>query len=195
MAEDVDEAEEQFAAFHARFARYFFRVQVRERSSRYLRALLDVVDRKHGWQRAEAMGEDDPNGAQRLLCAAVWDEEAVRDELERLVAEQFGDPQAGIFVLDERGFPKKGTKSVGVKRHYWGAVGKKENCQVGVFLPSVSPRGPVFLDRRLSLPEEWAEAATRRTEARVPKAITVQTKPVLGRAMLAHAFELGVRGG
>jgi SRSO17 transposase len=144
---------------------------------------------------AEAMGEDDPNGAQRLLFEAVWDEDAVRDELERFVAEQFGDPEAGVFVLDESGFPKKGTKSVGVKRQYCGALGKKENCQVGVFLTYVSPRGHVFLDRRLYLPEEWAEDATRRTEARVPKDITFQTKPALGRAMLAHAFELGVRGG
>lgn len=195
MAEDVDEAEEQFAAFHARFARFFFRAQVRERSSRYLRALLDVVERKNGWQLAEAMGEDDPNGAQRLLFEAIWDEDAVRDELERFVAEQFGDPEDGIFVLDESGFSKKGTKSVGVKRQYCGAVGKKENCQVGVFLTYVSPRGHVFLDRRLYLPEEWADDAMRRTEAGVPNAITFQTKPALGRAMLAHAFELGVRGG
>lgn len=154
MAEQVDRADAQFAAFHTRFALYFFRAQVRERSRRYVQALLGPVERKNGWQLAEAMGEHDPNGAQRLLCEAVWDEDAVRDELGRFVAEQFGDPQEGIFVLDERGFPKKGTKSVGVRRQYCGALGKKENCQVGVFLTYVSPRGHVVLDRRLYLPEE-----------------------------------------
>src|SRR5438445_13314355 len=114
MAEDLDQAEEQFTAFHARFAPFFFRAQVRERSRRYLRALLEPVERKNGWQLAEVMGEHDPNGAQRLLFDAVWDADAVRDELERFVAEQFGDPEQGIVVLDESGFPKKGTKSVGV---------------------------------------------------------------------------------
>ena len=116
MVEEVDQSEDLFAAFHARFAPFFCRAEVRERSRRYLRALLGPVERKNGWQLAEAMGEDDPNGAQRLLFEAVWDADAVRDELERFVADEFGDREQGIFVLDESGFPKKGTKSVGVRR-------------------------------------------------------------------------------
>ena len=195
MVEEVDQAEDRFAAFHARFAPFFFRAEVRERSRRYLRALLAPVDRKNGWQLAEVMGECDPNGAQRLLFEAVWDADAVRDDLERFVAEQFGDAEQGIFVLDESGFPKKGAKSVGVKRQYCGTLGKRENCQVAVFLTYVSPRGHVFIDRRLYLPEEWAVDEERRTEGGVPKDITFQTKPALGRAMLDHAWELGVRGG
>jgi SRSO17 transposase len=195
MVEEGDPAEELFAAFHARFAPFFVRAEVRERSRRYLRALLGSVERKNGWQLAEAMGEHDPNGAQRLLFEAVWDADAVRDELERFVAEQFGDRERGIFVLDESGFPKKGTKSVGVKRQYCGTVGKRENCQVGVFLTYGSSRGHVFLDRRLYLPEEWAADAERRQEAGVPKDVTFQTKPALGRAMLEHAWALGVQGG
>jgi SRSO17 transposase len=195
MDEGLDQCDEQFAAFHARFAPFFFRAEVRERSRSYLRALLAPVDRKNGWQLAEAMGEHDPNGAQRLLFEAVWDADAVRDELECFVAEQFGDPEEGIFVLDESAFPKKGTKSVGVKRQYCGSLGKRENCQVGVFLTYVSPQGHVFLDRRLYLPEEWATDEERRTEAGVPNDVTFQTKPALGRTMLEHAWTLGVPGG
>lgn len=184
---------EQFAAFHARFAPYFFRREVRERSGRYLRALLGPVERKNGWQLAEAMGEGDPNGAQRLLYQAIWDEEAVKDELEALVAELFGEPN-GIFVLDETSFLKKGVKSVGVKRQYAGTVGKIENCQVGVFLSYVSSKGHTFLDRRLYLPREWADDPARRAEAGVPEAVGFQTKPELGQAMLEHAYRLGVPG-
>jgi SRSO17 transposase len=195
MVEEVDQAEGLFAAFHARFAPFFFRAEVRERSRRYLHALLGPVERKNSWQLAEAMGEHDPNGAQRLLFEAVWDADAVRDELERFVANEFGDPEQGIFVLDESGFPKKGTKSVGVKRQYCGSLGKRENCQVGVFLTYVSPRGHVFLDRRLYLPEEWAADEERRQEAGVPTDVTFQTKPALGRAMLEHTWALGVQGG
>ncbi len=128
-----DAWDEAFAAFHARFAPFFYRREVRERSARYLRGLLGPVERKNGWQLAEAVGEADPQGIQRLLYAARWDADAVRDELIRLVAESFGDAE-GIFVVDETGFLKKGTKSVGVQRQYTGTAGKTENCQVGVFL-------------------------------------------------------------
>ena len=62
--------DEVFAAFHARFAPFFHRREVRERSARYLRGLLGPVERKNGWQLAEAVGEADPQGMQRLLYAA-----------------------------------------------------------------------------------------------------------------------------
>ena len=142
---------------------------------------------------AEAVGEADPQGMQRLLYAARWDADAVRDELIRFVAESFGDAD-GIFVMDETGFLKKGSKSVGVQRQYTGTAGKTENCQVGVFLTYVGPQGHAFLDRRLYLPHSWAEDRTRRAEAAVPEAVTFQTKPALAWAMLEHARALGMPG-
>ncbi len=184
-----------FGEFYDRFAPFFFRHEVRSRSGRYLQTLFQPLERKTGWQMAEAMGEHDPNGAQRLLYQAIWDEEAVRDELERLVAEQFGDAGDGTFVLDESGFPKKGKKSVGVQRQYCGAVGKIENCQIGVFLSYVSPKGYTLLDRRLYLPQHgWADNPARRQEAGVPEEIPFQTKPQLAKSMLEHACALGVPG-
>ena len=180
-------------AFHARFAPFFYRREVRERSARYLRGLLGPVERKNGWQLAEAVGEADPQGMQRLLSAARWDADAVRDELIRFVAESFGDAD-GILVLDETGFLKKGSKSVGVQRQYTGTAGKTENCQVGVFLTYVGPQGHAFLDRRLYLPQSWAEDRTRRAEAAVPEEVAFQTKPELAWAMLEHAWTLGVPG-
>ncbi len=53
------------------------------------------------------MEEAGPDGAQRLLYAAVWDADAVRDALQRFVAEVFGCPD-GILVVDESGVAKKG---------------------------------------------------------------------------------------
>src|SRR5205807_2123512 len=166
-----------FAEFHARFAPCFFRAEVRERSRRYLRALLAPVERKNGWQLAEAMGEADPNGAQRLLYAAVWPEAAVQRELARFVWEHFGDPRLGVFLLDETGFVKKGTESVGVQRQYSGTAGKRENCQIGVLLAYTSPLGTAFLDRRLYLPKVWAEDPARREKAGVPGSVAFQTQP------------------
>lgn len=192
---DLDALDDEFAAFHARFAPHFYRHEYRQRSRHYLRALLSPVARKNGWQLAEAMGEADPNGAQRLLFGARWDADAVVAELQQVVMERFGDPIDGVLVVDETGFLKKGTHSVGVARQYSGTAGKVENCQIGVFLTYASERGATFLDRRLYLPEGWATDADRRTAAHVPEPVTFQTKPQLALAMLRDAFAHGVRAG
>ena len=66
---------------HTRVADRFHRPEVRQRARRYLAGLLGRLERKNSWQMAEAMGEMGPQGAQRLLNAARWDAEAVRDDL------------------------------------------------------------------------------------------------------------------
>ena len=71
------------------------------------------------------------------------------------MTEVLGDPDATLNV-DETGFPKKGTKSVGVKRQYAGCLGRTDNCQIGVFVNYCSAAGHTLIDRRLFLPEEWA---------------------------------------
>ena len=183
--------EPAFEAFHARFAPFFPRREPREHARQYVRGLLAPVERKNTWQMAEALGEDDPQGLQRLLYSSAWDADAVCRELQRFVVEQFGDP-AAIAVLDETAFVKKGNRSVGVKRQWCSPLGKTENCQVGVFLAYVSPNGHAFLDRRLYLPKEWAADTDRRAAAHVPEAVTFATKPQLGQAMLEAAWERGV---
>ena len=69
------------AELHARIAHRFARAEARERAGRYLAGLLERVERKNGWQLAEAMGEAGPRGVQRLLSAAAWDADGVRDDL------------------------------------------------------------------------------------------------------------------
>jgi SRSO17 transposase len=128
---------------------------------------------------------------QRLLYSAEWDADAARDELQGFVIEVFGD-EDGIGVVDETGFLKKGTKSVGVKRQYCGTAGKVENCQVGTLLVYVSSRGFTFLDRRLYLPKEWCADTERRREAKVPDEVEFRTKPQQAAEMLKHAWEAGV---
>jgi SRSO17 transposase len=118
------------AALHARIAGRFRRSEVRERVRRYLAGLLERVERKNGWQLAEHLGEAGPQGVQRLLNAARWDADAVRDDLRAYGIEHLGDP-GGVLIVDETGFLKKGTKSVGVQRQYCGTAGRIENCQVG----------------------------------------------------------------
>jgi SRSO17 transposase len=174
-------------ALHARIAGRFRRAEVRERVGRYLAGLLDHVERKNGWQLAEHLGETGPQGVQRLLNAAHWDADAVRDDLRAYVVEHLGAPD-GVLVVDETGFLKKGAKSVGVKRQYSGTAGRIENCQIGVFLAYASARGRAFLDRALYLPEDWAADPARRAEAGVPAEVGCATKGELAKAMLARAF-------
>jgi SRSO17 transposase len=178
-------------ALHARIAGHFWRAEVRERAKKYLTGLLDRVERKNGWQLAEQVGETGPQGVQRLLNAAEWDVDAVRDDLRAYVSEQLGDP-GGVLVVDETGFLKKGTKSVGVQRQYSGTAGRIENCQIGVFLAYATANGRAFLDRELYLPEAWVQDPARRAEAGVPAAVTFATKPALAQQMLARAFAAGV---
>jgi SRSO17 transposase len=178
-------------ALHARVAARFRRPEVRARARRYLAGLLERVERKNGWQLAEQLGERHPRGVQRLLDAARWDADAVRDDLRAYVVEHLGDDRA-VLVVDETGFLKKGTKSVGVQRQYSGTAGRTENCQVGVFLAYAGPKGRAFLDRALYLPKAWAEDPARRAEAGVPEAVRFATKGALARAMLRRAFAAGV---
>jgi SRSO17 transposase len=189
--EELEVWQEEFEAFHARFADLFERSESREQAKKYLRGLLAQADRKNSWQVAEAVGDRVPDRMQRLLYRVPWDAEAARDRLQRFVIERFGDEE-GIGVVDETSFLKKGTHSVGVARQYLGAAGKLENGQVATVLSYAAKGAHVFLDRRLYLPEEWAWNKERRAEAWVPQEVRFETKPEQAIAMLMHAWEQGV---
>jgi SRSO17 transposase len=169
----------------------FGRSEPRRRAAAYLRGLLASVERKNGWQLAEAAGDATPDGVQEFLSRVRWDADAVRDDLRAFVGERLGDPDA-VLVLDETGFLKKGAKSAGVQRQYSGTAGRIENSQVGVFLGYAGRHGRALVDRALYLPEEWAGNAERRREARVPDGVAFATKPKLGLAMLERARAGGV---
>lgn len=182
---------DDLAALQARIAPRFVRAEVRARAGHYLAGLLGPVERRNGWQLAEALGERNPDGVQRLLRTAQWDAEAVRDDLRASVVEHLGDPDA-VLVIDETGFLKKGTKSAGVARQYSGTAGRIENSQIGVFLAYASPHGQAFLDRALYLPKAWVEDAPRREDASIPSDVGFATKGDLAQTLLARAFAADV---
>src|SRR5215208_3858653 len=182
----------QLDALGERIAPRFARSEVRGRAQAYLRGLLGSVERKNSWQLAEVAGDATPYGLQHLLGRANWDADELRDDLREYVVERLGD-QKDVLVVDETGFIKKGQKSVGVKRQYTGTVGKRENCQVGVFLAYASERAQAFIDRELYLPEEWALDKERRERAGVPEEVGMRTKPELAKVMLQRAFDAGVK--
>jgi SRSO17 transposase len=191
MTNDVAVWGEELDRLLERIGPRFSRVEVRRRAMAYLRGLIAPVERKNGWQLAEAAGDPTPDGMQDFLARMRWNADAVRDDLRAYVVEHLGDPGA-VLVLDETGFVKKGVKSAGVQRQYSGTAGRIENCQIGVFLAYASVHGRALIDRALYLPESWAADAGRREEAGVPEEVAFATKPKLGRAMLERAFKAGV---
>jgi SRSO17 transposase len=96
-----------------RIAPRFRRVEPRRRVRTYLQGLLCPVERKNGWQLAEHAGDPTPDGVQDFRARMRWDADQVRDDLRGYVVAQLGDADA-VLVLDETGFVKKGSKSVGV---------------------------------------------------------------------------------
>jgi SRSO17 transposase len=180
-----------FDALAQRIGRYVVRQEARERIRVYLRVLLSPVERKNGWQVAEEAGEQTPYAMQHLLDRAKWDADGVRDELRSYVRETLGD-EAAVLVIDETGFLKKGSKSVGVQRQYSGAAGRIENCQVGVFLGYASAKGSCLLDRELYLPKSWTQDQQRCREAKVPAEVRFATKPELAARMLWRTLDAGV---
>jgi SRSO17 transposase len=95
-------------------------------------------------------------------------------------------------VVDETGFLKKGTTSVGVQRQYSGTAGKVDNCQLGVFLAYAGPKGRAFIDRELYLPRSWTNDPARCRAARVPAEVPFRTKPQLARMLLERALDAEV---
>ena len=117
------------------------RPEPHQQARTYMQGLMSLVERKNGWQMAEAMGEVTPYAMQHLLDRAKWDCDGARDPLRAYVVETLAAPNA-VLVVDETGFLKKGTKSVGVQRQYSGTAGRIENCQIGVFLTYAVPSSP-----------------------------------------------------
>lgn len=180
-----------FTDLYERVAQRCARTEVRERLRRYLSGLLGNVERKNGWQLAEAIGDTDPQGVQRLLRTTRWDAGGARDDLRDYVLAHLGDEASGVLIVDETGFVKKGRKSCGIARQYTGTAGDTVNAQVGVFLAYASQRGAAFIDRALYLPREWTGDRERRSEAGIPTATRFATKITLAERMLARAFAAG----
>jgi SRSO17 transposase len=180
-----------WAEIQRRIEPLFARSDAYQRALAYLAGLLSPAERKNSWQLAEITGAPNPYGFQHLLGRADWDPDLLRDLLRTYTLDYLADPDA-VGVIDETGFLKKGTHSVGVARQYSGTAGRVENCQIGVFLAYASCHGHTLLDRALYLPQEWTADRDRCRRVGIPDTRAFATKPALAQQMLEHAFEAGV---
>lgn len=185
----------------------------------YLRGLLLDGDRKSIGPMAERLAAVDHERAgdrrdyeqalQQFVGQSPWPADAVRDRLQRWLAARgrrragTGAAAADLLILDDTGFPKQGTASVGVARQYTGTLGKVASCQVAVTLqharqPSADTAagGEVFcVDARLYLPEEgWCDDRRRLDKAGVPADVGYQPKWRIALDMLGRARANGLGG-
>jgi SRSO17 transposase len=180
-----------FASFVRRYAPLFGTWASQDRGEQYLRGLLlGGAERRNAENLAEQVDGATPRALQRFLTEAPWLTERVIDRLQQDVAVELETPDA-VFVVDETGFAKQGTKSVGVQRQYSGTLGKVANCQIGVFLGYTSERGHALVDARLYVPEGWTDDPARCAAAGVPAEVAFQTKPELALALLRAARARG----
>lgn len=185
---DLHRWERELEQTTQRFAALFGRVEMQGQGRLYLRGLIAQIERKNGWQLTEYLGAQTPTNLQHFLARSRWNADEVRDELIQYVQEHLAEP-AGVLIVDETGFLKKGIKSAGVARMYSGTAGRIENCQLGVFLAYSSSCGHALIDRELYLPKDWIEDGPRCREAHIPANVAFATKPELARQMLRRAVD------
>ncbi len=127
---------------------------------RFVQGLLRGGERRNTENIAEALDGGPVRSLQAFVTTGAWKDADLLTELRGQVVDVLGDADA-VWNSDETGFPKKGTKSVGVKRQYSGTLGRTDNCQVAVFAHYCSTKGHTFVDRRLFVPEDCADDADR----------------------------------
>ena len=128
-----------------------------------------------------------------IVGESPWQDEAVLTRVRELVLPSMTDVEPiQAWIIDDTGFPKKGTRSVGVARQYCGQTGKQDNCQVAVSLSVATHQASLPIAYRLYLPQDWADDAARRAKVGVPDTIRFQTKPEIALEQIRAMRAAGV---
>jgi len=156
------------------------------------RSIEPLARRLEAVDGPERLGRDYEQALQQFINQSPWEDRPVRDRLARCVLAQVG--VGGAVLLDDTGFPKQGTASVGVARQYSGTLGKVGNCQVAVTLQYATERAVFCLDAQLYLPEGWAGDPRRLRAAGVPPGLGYRPKWRIALELLGRARANGVSG-
>lgn len=189
--EEVAGLHDELLAYHREFAPLFRREEQRHWALKYLEGQLLPLERKSIEPMADALAGGNVQALQQFISVGAWDDAAILQQHQQLVAETLGDAETGVLIVDGCDFPKQGTHSVGVARQYCGPLGKVANCQASVVACYASARGHTLVDRHLYLPEDWFGEAyqERRRRCGVPPETRFQTRTELAWALIA-----GLRG-
>ena len=131
-----------------------------------------------------------------VVADAPWSDEAMLRQIRGAVlpAMQKHGPVV-CWIVDDTGFPKKGSHSVGVARQYCGQVGKQDNCRVAVSLSVATWGSSLPIAYRLYLPEVWVSDKKRRKAGGIPEDVGFQTKPQIALDQIRDAVQQEVTPG
>ena len=160
----------------------------------YVRGLMLDGKRKSIEPMAARLADGDEQCLQQFVNQSPWDPVAVRRALARRMRGELG---AEAWVIDDTGFPKFGKMSAGVARQYSGALGKVDNCQIGVSINAASDEASCPLDWRLFIPEGWDDPGEfnqdRRAKARLPEDVHHVEKWRLALVMIDELIGWGIK--
>jgi SRSO17 transposase len=191
---DIEHLVEELCASHAIYSPLFQRREQRDAAHTYLQGLLAPLPRKSIEPMVLAVDGVAPTAVraiQAFISEGMWDDGRLVQQHWKEVERDLGADD-GVLMVDGSDFPKQGVHSVGVKRQYCGELGKRANCQAGVFVGYGSSQGYTLLDRRLYVPAEWLtnDAYTeRRRQCGLPPDLPFKTKPELAQEMLAAVVQ------
>lgn len=185
--ESVSEIADLLFCYFSRYEECFSRKSQHKHALCYVKGLLSDLDRKSIEPIALRYAEDEKEvrNMQNFSQHGAWDEEMMLKQYQVSLSEKIAEPDA-MYTVDDSGFPKKGSESVGVARQYCGQLGKTDNCQAGVFVGYSSPKGYGLLQTQLYMPEKWFsdDYAERRKKCGVPTDIKFQTKAAIAAGLL-----------
>ena len=192
--EQVEALVNELTNYHTIYAPYFGNAKQQEFSHHNLSGLLDPeIARKSAENIALAtLGSESVRQMQYFIGESRWSEARVIAEHRVQTGLTLGC-EKGILIVDGSDIPKQGDDSVGVQRQWCGELGKKANCQAGVFVGYSSEAGYSLLDKRLYLPDVWFSDAfaAKRYACRVPAELRFQTKNELAWEMIEAIAQAG----
>jgi SRSO17 transposase len=165
----------------------------RHRFAEYALGLLLPGERKSMEPIATRIDPEQPMARyktfERFISVSGWDDHAVRRAALRWAMPALLKEEAPLgWIIDETGYPKKGTHSVFVQRQYSGTLGKVANCQVAVSLSVATAHQSLPIDFELYMPKVWADDPARRGACKVPAQLQFRSKPEIALELIEAAL-------
>ena len=181
---------DDLAEFLKPFADLVRRPESRHAMERYATGLLSDLPRKTASGIGRAIADTNGQRVQEFLTRTCWEPgEMDRLRIEQMVAN--ASVGEGVQIIDDTGFAKKGSHSVGVARQYSGTLGRVDNCQVLVTSHYVDSVFDWPIRSRVYLSETWTEDKARCAAAKVPSEIGFQTKGEIALELIDEGIEAG----
>lgn len=190
---DTQDIERLLEQYLHQYDSAFFSIKQRSHFAAFVKGLLSPLDRKSIEPIAlHFLGEKAVRPMQQFFTRAPLNEPALLAAYQGLLSAQLNH-EGAMLSVDDTSFIKKGTHSIGVKRQYCGRLGKRENCQVGVFLSYAGSYGYGLVDYDLYIPQEWFQDSHQslRAKCRFPSGRPFLTKNQIAQNLLNRAFETG----